>query len=78
MSLKEEKASPLVNNSQLGSGAHSVSGASHRALSTRKGSHVYAGESLIQQNQSLLANARLEPGQRSKSLVRGLESGRSR
>lgn len=78
-SLQEETLkNPLLNHSQLaGSSAHSVSGVSHRASSHRKGSHIYAAESLMQ-NAGLLGNSKAEQSSRSRSLIRGLESGKSR
>lgn len=75
-SLKDETLKiPLVNQAMLGSSAHSVSGVSHRSSSNRKTSQVY--DSLMQ-NAGLLANQKTEHSARSRSLMRGLESGKSR
>ena len=81
LSLKEESQNvlPLLNQNNNGSGAHSVSGTSHKTFSHRKGSHILAAESMMHQNSNLLANNNnFEKDHRSRSLVKGLEHNKSR
>lgn len=67
-SVKEERLMPPLAAKPIDSGAHSVSGNSHRALK-----NVYVNDSMVKDG--LLANSKIET-QRSKSLIRGSEKGR--